>query len=181
MTTRKQADQAQKAIPATAHKTTRKSTGTKTAAKNTSSKSTAAKSKTQGKTAGSAAARKNAGNIGLISDLDCYLFGAGTHYEIYKKLGAHPMTYKGKKGIYFGVWAPHAQAVHLVGDFNGWNPEANPMKKVGQSGIWEYFNAGMQVGELYKFAITTDTGKILYKADPFAFSAECSRCLIEVQ
>lgn len=172
MTTRKQADQAQKAIPATAHKTTRKSTGTKTAAKNTSSKSTAAKSKTQGKTAGSAAARKNAGNTGLISDLDCYLFGAGTHYEIYKKLGAHPMTYKGKKGIYFGVWAPHAQAVHLVGDFNGWNPEANPMKKVGQSGIWEYFNAGMQVGELYKFAITTDTGKILYKADPFAFSAE---------
>ena len=172
MTTRKQADQAQKAIPATAHKTTRKSTGTKTAAKNTSSKSTAAKSKTQGKTAGSAAARKNAGNTGLISDLDCYLFGAGTHYEIYKKLGAHPMTYKGKKGIYFGVWAPHAQAVHLVGHFNGWNPEANPMKKVGQSGIWEYFNAGMQVGELYKFAITTDTGKILYKADPFAFSAE---------
>lgn len=172
MTTRKQADQAQKAIPATAHKTTRKSTGTKTAAKNTSSKSTAAKSKTQGKTAGSAAARKNAGNTGLISDLDCYLFGAGTHYEIYKKLGAHPMTYKGKKGIYFGVWSPHAQAVHLVGDFNGWNPEANPMKKVGQSGIWEYFNAGMQVGELYKFAITTDTGKILYKADPFAFSAE---------
>lgn len=172
MTMRKQAGQAQKAIPATAHKTTRKSTGTKTAAKNTSSKSTAAKSKTQGKTAGSAAARKNAGNTGLISDLDCYLFGAGTHYEIYKKLGAHPMTYKGKKGIYFGVWAPHAQAVHLVGDFNGWNPEANPMKKVGQSGIWEYFNAGMQVDELYKFAITTDTGKILYKADPFAFSAE---------
>ena len=97
MTTRKQADQAQKAIPVTAHKTTRKSTGTKTAAKNTSSKSTAAKSKTQGKTAGSAAARKNAGNTGLISDLDCYLFGAGTHYEIYKKLGAHPMTYKGKR------------------------------------------------------------------------------------
>ena len=119
-----------------------------------------------------AAARKNAGNTGLISDLDCYLFGAGTHYEIYKKLGAHPMTYKGKKGIYFGVWSPHAQAVHLVGDFNGWNPEANPMKKVGQSGICEYFNAGMQVGELYKFAINTDTGKILYKADPFAFSAE---------
>ena len=73
------------------------------------------------------------------------------------------MTYKGKKGIYFGVWAPHAQAVHLVGDFNGWNPEANPMTKVGQSGIWEYFNAGMQVGELYKFAITTDTGRSFTK------------------
>ena len=153
MTMRKQAGQTKKNTTTAAHKTTRRSAGTKTAAKSTPSK-------------------KASANTGLISDLDCYLFGAGTHYEIYKKLGAHPMTYKGKKGIYFGVWAPHAQAVHLVGDFNGWNPEANPMTKVGQSGIWEYFNAGMQVGELYKFAITTDTGKILYKADPFAFSAE---------
>ena len=153
MTMRKQAGQTKKNTTTAAHKTTRRSAGTKTAAKSTPSK-------------------KASANTGLISDLDCYLFGAGTHYEIYKKLGAHPMTYKGKKGIYFGVWAPHAQAVHLVGDFNGWNPEANPMTKVGQSSIWEYFNAGMQVGELYKFAITTDTGKILYKADPFAFSAE---------
>lgn len=142
MTMRKQAGQTKKNTTTAAHKTTRRSAGTKTAAKSTPSK-------------------KASANTGLISDLDCYLFGAGTHYEIYKKLGAHPMTYKGKKGIYFGVWAPHAQAVHLVGDFNGWNPEANPMTKVGQSGIWEYFNAGMQVGELYKFAITTDTGKIL--------------------
>ena len=88
------------------------------------------------------------------------------------------MTYKGKKGIYFGVWAPHAQAVHLVGDFNGWNPEANPMTKVGQSGIWEYFNAGMQVDELYKFAITTDTGKILYKADPLPSAQNTVRALL---
>ena len=131
MTMRKQAGQTKKNTTTAAHKTTRRSAGTKTAAKSTPSK-------------------KASANTGLISDLDCYLFGAGTHYEIYKKLGAHPMTYKGKKGIYFGVWAPHAQAVHLVGDFNGWNPEANPMTKVGQSGIWEYFNAGMQVGELYK-------------------------------
>lgn len=109
---------------------------------------------------------------GFISDLDCYLFGAGTHYDIYQKLGAHPKTYQGKEGIYFGVWAPHAKAVHLVGDFNGWNPEANPMSKLPDSGIWEYFNPGMKTGELYKFAITTETGKILYKADPFAFRAE---------
>ena len=71
-----------------------------------------------------------------------------------------PMTFKGKSGIYFAVWAPHAEQVHLVGDFNGWNPDANPMKK---SLIWEsgeYFNPGMKTGELYKFAITTDTGKI---------------------
>ncbi len=70
------------------------------------------------------------------------------------------------------MWAPHAREVHLVGDFNGWNPEANPMTKIPDSGIWEYFNPGMQMGELYKFAITTESGKILYKADPFAFSAE---------
>ena len=99
MTMRKQAGQAQNAIPATAHKTYQKKAQVqKSAAKKALlPKGTAAKSKTQGKTAGSAAARKNAGNTGLISDLDCYLFGAGTHYEIYKKLGAHPMTYKGKR------------------------------------------------------------------------------------
>lgn len=97
MTMRKQAGQTKKNTTTAAHKTTRRSAGTKTAAKSTPSK-------------------KASANTGLISDLDCYLFGAGTHYEIYKKLGAHPMTYKGKKGIYFGVWAPHAQAVHLVGD-----------------------------------------------------------------
>ncbi len=122
--------------------------------------------------AASAAKKKKTQITGFISDLDCYLFGAGTHYDIYQKLGAHPKTYKGKEGIYFAVWAPHAREVHLVGDFNGWNPEANPMTKIPDSGIWEYFNPGMQMGELYKFAITTESGKILYKADPFAFSAE---------
>ena len=122
--------------------------------------------------AGATPKKKTSRITGYISDLDCYLFGAGTHYDIYQKLGAHPKTYKGKDGIYFAVWAPHAREVHLVGDFNGWNPEANPMVKIPDSGIWEYFNAGMRVGELYKFAITTESGKILYKADPFAFSAE---------
>ena len=108
----------------------------------------------------------------MISELDCYLFGAGTHYDIYQKLGAHPMTFKGKSGIYFAVWAPHAEQVHLVGDFNGWNPDANPMKKISDMGIWEYFNPGMKTGELYKFAITTQTGKVIFKADPFAQYAE---------
>ena len=117
-----------------------------------------------------ASSKKKASATGFISDLDCYLFGAGTHYDIYQKLGAHPKTYKGKEGIYFAVWAPHAKEVHLVGDFNNWNPEASPMERI--SGIWEIFNPGMKLGELYKFAITTQSGKILYKADPFAFSAE---------
>ena len=87
---------------------------------------------------------------GFISDLDCYLFGAGTHYDIYQKLGAHPKTYKGKDGIYFAVWAPHAKEVHLVGDFNNWNPEASPMERISESGIWEIFNPGMKLGELYQ-------------------------------
>jgi len=119
-----------------------------------------------------ASSKKKASATGFISDLDCYLFGAGTHYDIYQKLGAHPKTYKGKEGIYFAVWAPHAKEVHLVGDFNNWNPEASPMERISESGIWEIFNPGMKLGELYKFAITTQSGKILYKADPFAFSAE---------
>ena len=119
-----------------------------------------------------ASSKKKASATGFISDLDCYLFGAGTHYEIYQKLGAHPKTYKGKEGIYFAVWAPHAREVHLVGDFNNWNPEANPMERISESGIWEIFNPGMKLGELYKFAITTQSGRILHKADPFAFSAE---------
>ncbi|MBS6952196.1 MAG: 1,4-alpha-glucan branching protein GlgB [Enterocloster asparagiformis] len=107
-----------------------------------------------------------------MTDLDRYLFGAGTHYEIFEKLGAHPRTYGGRSGYYFAVWAPHAKAVHLVGDFNGWNPETTPMTQLAQSGIWECFNPGMGPGELYKFAVTTQTGKILFKADPYAACAE---------
>ena len=109
---------------------------------------------------------------GFISDLDCYLFGAGTHYDIFRKLGAHPKTYKGQDGMYFAVWAPHARAVHLTGDFNGWNPEALPMNPIAQSGIWECFCPGMKTGELDKFAVTARDGRVLYKADPFAFAAE---------
>lgn len=109
---------------------------------------------------------------GFITEVDRYLFGQGTHYEIYEKLGAHPKTYKNQDGMYFAVWAPHAAQVSLVGDFNGWNPDANPMSVLADSGIWEIFIPGMSVGELYKYAITTTSGKILFKADPYAFSAE---------
>ncbi len=110
--------------------------------------------------------------IGVISETDRYLFGQGTHYEIYEKLGAHPMTLGGKKGVYFAVWAPHAASVSLVGDFNNWNPDADPMSLLGTSGIYELFVPGMTVGALYKFAITTQTGKVLFKADPYAQSSE---------
>ena len=110
--------------------------------------------------------------LGVIGELDRYLFGEGRHYLLYHKLGAHPYTYRGQDGYYFAVWAPHAAAVSLVGDFNAWNPDATPMKPVADSGIYELFVPGLGVGQLYKFAITTHTGTILFKADPYAFSAE---------
>ena len=110
--------------------------------------------------------------LGVIGELDRYLFGEGRHYQLYHKLGAHPYKYRGQDGYYFAVWAPHAAAVSLVGDFNAWNPDATPMKPVADSGIYELFVPGLGVGQLYKFAITTHTGTILFKADPYAFSAE---------
>ena len=110
--------------------------------------------------------------LGVIGELDRYLFGEGRHYQLSHKLGAHPYTYRGQDGYYFAVWAPHAAAVSLVGDFNAWNPDATPMKPVADSGIYELFVPGLGVGQLYKFAITTHTGTILFKADPYAFSAE---------
>ena len=106
--------------------------------------------------------------LGFITELDRYLFGQGTHYKIFEKLGAHQKTYKGKSGMYFAVWAPHAKAVGVVGDFNGWDPDAAPMSPLADSGIYETFIPG----ELYKFAITTQDGKILFKADPYAVHAE---------
>lgn len=109
---------------------------------------------------------------GFITEVDRYLFGNGTHYEIYDKLGAHPKTYEGTDGYYFAVWAPHAAGVSVVGDFNNWHPEANPMEVLETSGIYETFIPGLGDGELYKFVITTSTGKLLFKADPYASYAE---------
>ena len=110
--------------------------------------------------------------LGFITELDRDLFGQGTHYKIFEKLGAHPKTYKGKAGMYFAVWAPHAKAVGVVGDFNGWDPDAAPMSPLADSGIYEAFIPGVGLGELYKFAITTQEGMILFKADPYAVHAE---------
>ena len=116
--------------------------------------------------------KKGTSATGIISEMDRYLFGQGTHYEIYEKLGAHPMTLDGKRGVYFAVWAPHAASVSLVGDFNNWEPESHPMTLLETSGIYEIFVPGLKEGNLYKFAIGTQTGKLLFKADPYARSAE---------
>ena len=109
---------------------------------------------------------------GFITELDRYLYNNGRHYEIYEKLGAHPKTCDGKQGMYFAVWAPHASQVGVVGDFNGWNPDLNPMVPLADSGIWEVFVPGVGLGQLYKYSVTTRSGKILFKADPYAFYAE---------
>ena len=108
----------------------------------------------------------------FISEADQYFFSQGTHYDIYKKLGAHPSVEKGIKGIYFGVWAPNAEKVSVVGSFNDWKEEAHPMKKLGPVGIWGLFVPEAAVGDIYKFLIFTRKGDKLYKADPFANQAE---------
>ena len=108
----------------------------------------------------------------IISEADQYLFAQGTHYDIYKKLGAHPSEEDGVSGTYFAVWAPNAASVHVIGSFNGWNEEANSLTKLGPGGIYSAFIPGVGTGELYKCLITTPDGRKLYKADPFANAAE---------
>lgn len=108
----------------------------------------------------------------FISEADQYLFAQGTHYDIYKKLGAHLSVENGVKGMFFGVWAPNAASVHVIGTFNDWDEEAAPMKKLGPGGIHAVFIPDVGTGELYKFMITTPEGEKLYKADPFANHAE---------
>ncbi|HAT02231.1 MAG TPA: 1,4-alpha-glucan branching enzyme [Oribacterium sp.] len=108
----------------------------------------------------------------FITELDRYLFGEGRHYKIYEKMGAHPATLNGKKGMHFAVWAPHAKAVSIVCDRNQWDVKANYMLPLEDSGIYEGFIEGMGYGEIYKYAIHTQHGDVLYKADPYGFSAE---------
>jgi len=108
----------------------------------------------------------------FFTEYDRYLFGSGRDYKIYEKMGAHPDTVNRKKGMRFVVWAPHAKSVSLICERNSWDIKADYLKPLGKSGIFEGFKEGMGTGELYKYAIETQTGKILYKADPYAFYAE---------
>ena len=107
-----------------------------------------------------------------FTELDQYLFGQGTHYDIYRKLGAHPVKQGKKEGVYFAVWAPNAQAVSVIGEFNDWNEQAAPMKKAGPIGVFETFVPGAKIGQLYKFFIVGMNGEHIYKADPYANEAE---------
>ncbi len=108
----------------------------------------------------------------FISEADEYVFAQGSHYDIYKKLGAHPSCENGKDGIFFGVWAPNAAKVNVTGTFNDWSEDSHELRRLGPGGIFAGFFPGIKVGELYKFLITTPDGRKLYKADPYANSAE---------
>ena len=107
-----------------------------------------------------------------IGDLDQYLFGQGNHYDLYKKMGAHLVSDGKKKGAYFAVWAPHAKSVSVVGDFNDWDTQANPMEREEPLGIYTCFIPGIEENALYKYCIETYTGDYIFKADPFANYAE---------
>jgi 1,4-alpha-glucan branching enzyme len=112
-------------------------------------------------------------DVSLLTDHDLYLFNEGTHYRLYEKLGAHPLTHEGAQGTYFAVWAPNAEQVAVMGDFNGWNKGSHFLRPRGSSGIWQGFIPGLGVGAAYKYHIYSRYhGYRADKADPFAFRSE---------
>lgn len=108
----------------------------------------------------------------LLSDFDRYLFGSGNHWKIYEKLGAHPRIVQDQPGVNFALWAPNAQSVQVVGDFNHWDGRAHCMLKQFPSGIWELFIPHAQRGMKYKFRIQSQDGRVLDKCDPLGFFCE---------
>lgn len=117
-------------------------------------------------------AKRNKTKTYEIGDLDQYLFGQGTHYEIFKKLGAHPVKDGKKQGVYFAVWAPNAKSVSVIGDFNDWDRTVHPMERNEPLGIYTCFISGVSEFAMYKYCIETYSGAFVYKADPFASHAE---------
>jgi 1,4-alpha-glucan branching enzyme len=109
-----------------------------------------------------------------FTELDAYLFGQATHYDIYQKMGVHKANVDGVDGFYFDVWAPHAEEVSVIGEFNDWDEERNYMQRLTplEMGIYETFIPGACIGQMYKYVIRTKDGEKLYKADPYAVTAE---------
>src|SRR5581483_5785266 len=108
-----------------------------------------------------------------LTESDLYLFNEGSHFGLHEKLGAHVDVVDGVPGVFFAVWAPNAERVSVMGDFNGWNRSSHPLHSRGQSGIWEGFIAGLGRGALYKYHVQSrHMGYRVDKADPFAFHAE---------
>ena len=109
-----------------------------------------------------------------FTEMDCYLYGQATHYDIYRKMGAHVIKQGKKTGVCFDVWAPNAQKVYVIGDFNGWNETSHEMKRVEPEtmGVYELFVPEAQIGSMYKYLIIAKNGNKLYKADPYASYAQ---------
>lgn len=103
---------------------------------------------------------------------EIYLFHEGTNYHTYRQFGSHLTSEEGQKGVRFTVWAPHAQQVSVAGDWNNWNAEEYPLHKLDQSGVWSGFVSGISEGTIYKYVITSPSGEVLFKADPYAVHAE---------
>jgi len=108
----------------------------------------------------------------VLSEFDRHLIATGTHYELYRKLGANIVEHQGFKGIHFAVWAPNAQSVSVVGNFNSWDGRRHQMRMLGSSGIWEIFIPNLGEGELYRFEIHGADGQLHVKVDPLAKLAE---------
>lgn len=107
-----------------------------------------------------------------VGDYDRYLFGAGTHYKIYEKLGAHLMTMDGVEGVSFAVWAPNAKSVSVIGNFNSWDERRNQMRVLGESGIWEIFVPGLKEFDQYKYQVKAQDNSVVNKSDPYGVYAE---------
>jgi 1,4-alpha-glucan branching enzyme len=108
-----------------------------------------------------------------LTDYDLYLFGEGTHVRAYEKLGAHPGEVDGRHGVHFAVWAPNAESVSVIGDYNGWDPSSHPMQPQAQAGLWESFIPDIGTGALYKYHIASRVnGYQVDKADPYGYAAE---------
>ena len=108
-----------------------------------------------------------------LGEQDYHLFNEGSHYRLYRKLGAHPTTREGVAGTQFAVWAPGADGVYVFGDFNGWDKSATRLEPQGSSGIWVGFVPGVGPGTAYKYHVhARDNGYRVDKADPFAFFSE---------
>lgn len=106
----------------------------------------------------------------LWGEIDSFLFHRGTHYRIYERMGAIPMEVQGISGVLFVLWAPHAQRVSVVGDFNFWHGLVNPLRKISDQGIWELFVPGLGEGIRYKWEIVTQSGNVIVKTDPYGKS-----------
>ncbi|MEW7977295.1 MAG: 1,4-alpha-glucan branching protein GlgB [Candidatus Sedimenticola endophacoides] len=102
-----------------------------------------------------------------IDDFDLHLFGQGTHWHAYRFLGAHPRRIGGIDGVLFAVWAPNAQRVSVIGDFNHWDGRAHPMRSRGGSGVWELFIPAVTAGSMYRFELRAQDGRVLIKNDPY--------------